>query len=704
MGTQSRSGNDSLRVRVTGVIVAGCLAMVGFSSRAVCGAEGANLAPNPGFESTNFPGTDYLVQSKDHLRRVADQPYEGKYCVRQDAVPWFDSNNLQMYEAMIPVKTGQIYRLAVQSRNTLRGADALFGFREANGVTAQQDAYPGGDTIIYTFRHIPAGRSIWERYELILRPNNKAKFLQVYFCVPPSVESGSVWWDAVSVTEEPEPIEDKTDAGGPLVVYPLPSLVLDQTGFGTKPERLPLWVHASGCAVGGMLSVRLFKVESPDNALWSYATRLDNEGLYNPVLPTGTLEQGRYSLRIACSSPDGSTSWLMDKSLAVIPGIVPGSLEPIQFTSVNTNAELCVNGKPFPMVFYFHVPQDLASWSELRRTYGANTAQVCGYNSVDLLCQNVDTAWKAGLYSMVVLFHPAMFDAKGKRWKDAELIETVNRLKGHPGVLGYDLYDEADAAGIPTNEMERAEALVRKLDPKHVVWANMTAPATWKSYARFGDFLSFDFYPLPSGGLDVLRNLSRRLRAASPQSKPLLVVQQTWAMPSYGVAALPTPQQLRASVYMSICDDMKLFAYYSWSDGAPSLSLMCDPELRSATRLINWEIQRLTPFLFETRKLAVDATTPPEAKFVTLAKETKEGMILIAVNYGEQPIPAVTLAIANHKIKAAERLFDGRPVRIDNGCLIEDFPAFSAETYRVVPVGGSWMRRLVGKTEKSAEQ
>lgn len=190
MKNRSRQDHCSLRAKVAGVVAGSCLVMIGFAPRATWSAEGINLAANPGFESTNFPGKEYLVQSKDHVRLVEDQPYEGKYCVRHDAAPGHDMNTLQMYEAMIPVKTGQIYRLAVQSRNTLRGAGPQFAFREANG---EGNDYPGGGSLGFVWRRIPAGRPDWECYELILRPGAKTKYLQVYLCVPAHAESGSVW-------------------------------------------------------------------------------------------------------------------------------------------------------------------------------------------------------------------------------------------------------------------------------------------------------------------------------------------------------------------------------------------------------------------------------------------------------------------------------------------------------------------------------
>ena len=207
----------------------------------------------------------------------------------------------------------------------------------------------------------------------------------------------------------------------------------------------------------------------------------------------------------------------------------------------NAGREFSANSACLRSFLYYHNPLSAKGMTMLREKHGATAAQVWGGDSIDVLCQKVDLVWKAGVYSWAVLFHPATFDMENKRWKDAELTQTIERLKAHPGLLGWDLIDEPDGLRVPPEEVRRAFELVRRLDPIHAIWVNYCLKEKFSDYAGLSDFASYDHYPLQSRPLGLLREYNKAIREAFPD-RPLLSCVQTYAAPGMG---MPTPAQLR---------------------------------------------------------------------------------------------------------------------------------------------------------------
>jgi hypothetical protein len=577
----------------------------------------------------------------------------------------------------ITVHEAMLYRLTIFSRNNLTNSQAFFGLREMNKA---------GDTIRYHWRPVPNGQASWQESSLLARPTPQTTGLQVYFRIAPESTGGSVWWDDVRLVEIPDTIG--VTRPPPWRVAPLETLVLTREAAHTLPATLALRLEVGPEGHGGTLTTTL----RPDFAsgqvggkiVWSSEHRLENAELAEVVVPTGELAEGRYRLQVSLVSTDRRTQLEFSKPLAVIAATTPPRLPAVQRSAVSTNGWLLVNGQPFSSVYYYHNSLDPVELKTLRNVYGATTAQVWGGESVDKLCERVDTAWQAGLYSWAVLFHPAMYDGKAKRWSDGPLTETVNRLKDHPGLIGWDLIDEPDGQGVPVEEVRRAFELVRRLDTNHVIWVNFCSKSKFADYDGLSDLASYDHYPLPTRGLQPVREHNRAIQSAFPD-KPLLSVLQTYAAPGEG---MPTPAQLRAQVYLNVCEGMTLFHYYSWFDPEPHGSLANSPELRSYTRLLNQELRNLEPFLFSTQRVAATVDAGARDQLVWLAKLVGKDVELVVANTKPTPVPRLRVSLAGRKITSAESRFDApRKLTLSRGALMDALPGYGVGIYRLRVAG-----------------
>lgn len=630
-----------------------------------------NLAPNPGFELPDLAG--YHAQA----RAVLDDanPFEGRYAVRHEAVPDHPWNCVQMADRSIPARAGKVYRLSVASRNNLTNGAAFFGLREIDGADK---------TIRYHWQPVPNGQMTWQRHTFMVRPSPQAVALQIYFRIAPETSAGAVWWDDV-VLEELTDIQ-KLVVPPPWRLVPLDTLVLTRTPTNTVPERLPVRLEVERDGHGGTLALTLQRdvasgvLPDPQATIWTHTERLERVGPVELVVPVAKLPEGRYRLFMSLANPDGQTRWEMTKPIAVIQPLTYPTLPPVQRSEIGPDGLLHVNGEPFLSVMFYHNPPTVSGLKELREVYGATTAQVWGGESIDLLCQMVETAWQAGLYSWPVLFHPAMYDAAQKKWKDGPLTEAVNRLKNHPGVIGWDLYDEPDGQTVPVEEVRRAFELVRQLDPHHVIWVNFCLPEKFANFAGLSDIASYCHYPLPARGLRPIREHNRAIRAAFP-GKPLLGALQTYGYPDSG---MPTPAQLRAQVYLNVCEGMTMFHYYSWDDPPPHASLATNPELRSYTRLLNHELHQLKPFLFSTEDVEAEVSGGGPDQLVWRARQIGEFVELIVVNTEPAPISQIRVTLPGRKITAAELRFDApRKLTIQRGALLDALPGYGVGIYRL---------------------
>jgi hypothetical protein len=653
----------------TSVIVLGKNGDARHPQSAAGAGETNNLALNPGFE---LPGLkDWTPLDQTRIVQDSDQRKDGQYSLRQDSDKGSNSNEVWM--TPVKVQPGMLYHLSVQGRNTLVGGRATISLRE---LDAQ------GKSLGYFEQTVPAGQPDWRDYELMHRPSKQAAALRVYFYIAPTAASGSAWWDDVRLTASADPFpSNKSDNS--LRVAPIATTTIIKTDNQNTPDTLWAWINAGRDAVGGHVTLQLAKTWSngqvDSKPIWSLdASKVDREGPRPVQVPVVDLPQGRYRLALDFTNADGTMNVRWNRPVAVIPPFNAASPEPITRSDIGPNGLLRVNGKPFLSIYFYHnllTPQVLGM---LHKDYGVTTAQIWGGASIDKLVDNVDMAYQAGLYSWAVLFHPATFDAKTKTWKTEQLIEAVNRLKSHPGLIGWDLSDEPDGTGVSPEEVRRAADLVRKNDPNHVVMVNLCRETTLAKFGGISDIAAYDSYPFHARPLTVLHKWNQEIKASAP-GKPLMSCLQTWGDIGRG---MPTPAQLRAQTYFNICDGMAMFHYYSWTEGNHAFGFMNnDSELASCVKVLNYEMKQLQPFLFEGKPVKVAVSGSSE--LTSIAKQVGDAVEVIVVNPTADPVEQVRVALDRPISSAVSRFDNGRHPQIDGGAVVDRLPAYGVAVYQL---------------------
>ena len=578
--------------------------------------------PNPGFElgATGFLGNMEMLSGKAH---------SGSYYIRQKYEPGNNWNCIQSLPPFLPCQAGEVLDFSVWSRNTVGIGDIFMGIRFIKFVNGK------ATTIGYRWQLVGNNLTTWTQYTMTAKAPVETAAAALYFRIDSSVKDGEIYWDDLTVKRGKEKLPDMT-------LEPLTSPIINSSrsmelyDFGRHSwtaidtTELPVTVKLNRIITGASLSFRI--TESTGKATPYYQTIVldpEQKELTTKLKPKKTTD-GKYRLTVTLNQ-NGKIIQQESKDIFFRSDkLSPLRLEPIRTSRIDSDGNILINGKPFSMYFYFHNPLNEREMTALHRNFGVNAAQVWGGNSIDELCRKVDLVWKCGVYSWAVLFHEATFDEKAQKWKDDALIETVNRLKNHPGLIGWDLVDEPDARSIPPEEVRRVRDLIRKLDPNHLIWVNLCLPPKFPAYADCSDLASYDVYPFPNGSLRTISAHNQAIISANrSQTKPLICCLQTYSQPANRP---PTYEEIKAEVYLCIVEGMKSFSFYAWSDPPPVFSLDQSMELQSYLQGMIADLKKLEPFLAEP--------TPPQPIIVAadhlglryLFKKVAGEKILLLVN------------------------------------------------------------------------
>ena len=639
---------------------------------------------NPGFEEV---GAGEMPSGYAGMGKIIlDNPHSGKYCIQQSYVPGNNWNCIQSLPPYIKSGENKTYELSVWCRNTVASGNVCLGVRSMK--------LPGGDSdsIKYNWKPVVNNVNTWQKYTLRFTTPPKNEALAIYFGIAETVTSGDVFWDDLSMVEIPS--EDKL-----MFVSPLKSAVFFNAANGLvsciydpffgkfveiKAEKAFAEVKLDQKAKGSVLALKVTEKYNEKKCIYSEDIKLaDGKSSIRIPLKLASLSPGHYILSLNLLNSNKILASHEKQIIINEKSMNVTELEPVKKVEIDADKNLIVNGKPFLMSYYYHYPMNLDYFKNLKTTFGATAAQVCGGESIDVLCKNVETAWQAGLYSWAVLFHPAMYDAKTGKWKDDALIETVNRLKNHPGLVGWDLFDEPDGTRndeAMTRELARAVEIVRKLDPNHPIWVNLCLSNKFKRYVQYSDFASYDTYPFPDMSLAVIEDNNKKILEDSGNRKPLISVLQTWA-PAGNRG--PTYDELKAETYLCITQGMKSFTFYSWSDPEPQFCIMRNPEFQSYLQNLMTEINVLKSFIFAPtpEQPAIKELSEKGIKYIYKTVGDKHYFIAVNISDSTQEYN-VTLPNYNDGAPVEVLFEDGRIADTKSNVLKDVLAAFEVHVYR----------------------
>ncbi len=203
------------------------------------------------------------------------------------------------------------------------------------------------------------------------------------------------------------------------------------------------------------------------------------------------------------------------------------------------------------------------------------------------LLGTMDRAYEMGMLCIIGLYGSANGGAESMI---QNTINTVNTVKEHPALFGYQVQDEPYQKGNSEEDLARAYRTIRTLDPDHVVYLVDSVPGGFDYLFRYSDFVDIDTYS--GAGADSGRVFTKVLevaREASKGRKPFALMQQAFQYEGYR----PTLDEMRNFSYQAFFAGAQGIAYHSLgvdgSDGITTPFLDMDDWTEICERWAPWE-------------------------------------------------------------------------------------------------------------------
>lgn len=217
-------------------------------------------------------------------------------------------------------------------------------------------------------------------------------------------------------------------------------------------------------------------------------------------------------------------------------------------------------------------------------------------------------------------------------------------------------------------------------------------PEDYPLYIRGSDIVSFDIYPAVhdkpevAGKLEFVPRGVERLRRWSNDEK--IVWNCIECSRISNVSVKPTPEQVRAEVWMSLIKGSRGIIYFvhQFEPTFKEASLLEDEELLPAVTKLNQQILRLAPVLNSPTiedAAAVEAAQP-DAPLALMCKRHDGSLYLFVANLGSAP-QAARLRLLQPPAPAAraESIDDGQTVAITDASLSIELGGYGIGLYRV---------------------
>ena len=217
-------------------------------------------------------------------------------------------------------------------------------------------------------------------------------------------------------------------------------------------------------------------------------------------------------------------------------------------------------------------------------------------------------------------------------------------------------------------------------------------PEDYPLYIRGSDIVSFDIYPAVhdqpevAGKLEFVPRGVERLRRWSNNEK--IVWNCIEASRISNEEVKPTPEQIRAEVWMSLIRGSRGLIYFvhQFEPTFKEASLLDDPELLAAVTSINRQIIELAPVL-NSRDITdaiVFATPSQETPIQVLVKRHAGSLYLLASN--ESPNTATAILEVTVPLAASAKLkplAKESPIEIRDSKILLELPGYGIGLYRL---------------------
>ena len=260
---------------------------------------------------------------------------------------------------------------------------------------------------------------------------------------------------------------------------------------------------------------------------------------------------------------------------------------------------------------------------------------------------------------------------------------------------------------IPPEKILADYQRLRQQDPSRPVLLNLGQGVAWDNwhgrgvrtrhpedypeYAKGGDILSFDIYPVTHGSPEVRGRLwyvgqgVRRLRQWSATDKPVWACIEATHIDNPKVK--PTPQQTESMVWMAIIQGAKGLIYFShqFQPRFIEAGILADPQMSAGIKQINARIQQLAPVLnSETLPdMAAVSSSNGDAPIHLLNKMHAGERYLFAINGRDLPVKGAFTVPGLKGSATVTVIGEDRTVVISEGKFSDDFAAYEVHLYRI---------------------
>jgi Beta-galactosidase len=187
--------------------------------------------------------------------------------------------------------------------------------------------------------------------------------------------------------------------------------------------------------------------------------------------------------------------------------------------------------------------------------------------------------------------------------------EEVARAQGHSAVMAWYLFDEPDLNKMPPETYRAHAERLRKLDPTRPIYLTLWSPKRYRDFVPVCDIFAPNPYPIThllaeDNRLQIVGMALDIARQGAPGKAIWAIMQSFWAEPHW--PRNPTPQELRAMVYLALNHGARGIIHFSWKSG--DRPLIKHPALWAEIKKLNGEIRALKGALL------VPPTWPPDIR------------------------------------------------------------------------------------------
>ena len=350
--------------------------------------------------------------------------------------------------------------------------------------------------------------------------------------------------------------------------------------YASLQYRWPLRIRLQFFAQDSLLRLKATAViqDEAGKTVRTFAARAVGDALVLPLDGHG-LAQGEYRLRVTVVDDAGRVRHEGERPLRLLP---PAPHE-VVFTP---EGRTLVDGKPFFPIGLYWVFADPAGWkpgparkeAELRelRQAGFNSLHTYAFEHSDTndtdenALAYLDTAQEFGFKVMMGVRRDWY---QGEALDLAAIERRVRRLKDHPALLCWTLWDEPNFDPATAPRVQAMYDVVNRTDPYHPAMPVFGGPGS-QPFRHCADADLFDCYP-GAGGAGVLPRVLQEAHDALPE-KPIWFVAQGHRSGPDG--PLPSEQDMRLFAQHALEGGAEAIWWYSYGgDGKAWDSVKTDP-------------------------------------------------------------------------------------------------------------------------------